>query len=417
MTSLQSAVTQYSNTFHHQVFKNLKTLKTSQDVSKALTQASKGNTIMSPLGAWLLGGMTTANDAGSYSPETVEFIEKTFGLTISEAFAAVEKLLATVPSSLTATAAAWVDERAGKKELSTWLTAVDEAGVETSTTVPDKKFLDEWVKRESLGLIKEFPFTPDSGTFIILATIIACKVTWFTPFESIPTPEKLSLWDTAEVLQSRTNHPGVILHNNKVYGVHIAAAPGMNVVSVIGEESEPAEEVLLTAMEIAADLSLVEKQSLQSISPQSGGFWSKHVEERTGYRVADRETITSLPAWSASGNYKLDDVEYGISSAGEVVRKCFLQETIQETVQVAVARFNRYGFEAAALTTSRVGSVSMPRLETKEVTVTTVDFSHPYAVVAVPQLRMSDNDSAWEGLPLFTAWVVEADEVDPVSPR
>lgn len=417
MTSVTTAIQHYSNLFHEQTFKQLNLQENLKTGLQENLKTEVSNVIMSPLGSWLLAAMETVGDENSYSAETVEILSSKFGLTIEEAFSTVRNMLSNVPASVNASAAAWVNSTAAKAELTAWLKKVESAGVDTSETMPDKQFLDSWVERESLGLITEFPFTPAPDTFIVLATILACKVQWYTPFESVKTPAELAFWDVPEVLLSYSTAPGVIVHGKKTYGVHVASAPGMNVVSVIGDEDELAEEVLKVAMDIASDLSALQKKNGANTIPDSGAFWSVHHETRTGYRVNDTETITKLPAWSAAGEYKLNDEAYGVTAAGEPLRDFFFSETSQETVQVAVARFNRYGFEAAALTTARFGSASMPRMETKEVTVITVDFVHPYAVVAVPQLPFRESESVWQGVPLFTAWVSEADEVDGIIPR
>ncbi|HEY7011773.1 MAG TPA: hypothetical protein VH480_03385, partial [Streptosporangiaceae bacterium] len=82
--------------------------------------------------------------------------------------------------------------------------------------------------------------------------------------------------------------------------------------------------------------------------------------------------------------------------------------------QAAVARYDRVGFEAAAVSALAVAlSARVPQrgvLRTAE-----LRFGHPYAVVAVTVPHITGQErrspgpvsSSWDGLPVFSAWVAQ----------
>lgn len=74
--------------------------------------------------------------------------------------------------------------------------------------------------------------------------------------------------------------------------------------------------------------------------------------------------------------------------------------------QSAVARFDQYGFEAAALTSVTMGS----RRPSEPILVRDIraSFDRPFAVHAV-----SEGGGWWYGLPLFDAWITEISEASP----
>jgi hypothetical protein len=90
---------------------------------------------------------------------------------------------------------------------------------------------------------------------------------------------------------------------------------------------------------------------------------------------------------------------------------------LTEAKQKAIARFSRYGFEAAAIAELLVTAAMEPIEKGIERTVV-FRFDHPYAAVALagkPDTARDaflDTEARFSGLPLFTAWVTT-----PVEPE
>jgi hypothetical protein len=80
-----------------------------------------------------------------------------------------------------------------------------------------------------------------------------------------------------------------------------------------------------------------------------------------------------------------------------------------------VARYDRYGFEAAAISAMAVMSGSAAPSQ-GVVRTAELRFAHPYAVVAVAADSTGFPTNPWLGLPVFSAWVANVDEPDPDLP-
>jgi hypothetical protein len=87
-------------------------------------------------------------------------------------------------------------------------------------------------------------------------------------------------------------------------------------------------------------------------------------------------------------------------------------------VQSALATFDRYGFEAAAVTMmGRALSGHRDPTETGLERVAQLRFDHPFAAIAVNGPTSSDPPAPWEGLPLFEAWIASPKEPQPERER
>ena len=117
-----------------------------------------------------------------------------------------------------------------------------------------------------------------------------------------------------------------------------------------------------------------------------------------------------LPCWSARSEHDLTAESLGFPAATAALAKALAQPVQDfEARQVAMARYGRYGFEAAAVT-GMFGTVSLP----PEGVARTAElrFGHPYAVVAVAtDTRPDGARGPWHGVPVFSAWVAEPEEL------
>ncbi|GHE08361.1 hypothetical protein [Klenkia taihuensis] len=190
------------------------------------------------------------------------------------------------------------------------------------------------------------------------------------------------------------------------------ATTGLLVATVAAADpARPAADVLAAAHELAVAEAL-------GGGPEPVDPFDLELGEGPVVEVAEGERETwggqrsvvraFLPAWTAASDHDLMAWP-GIGDGAEAVMGLLAPGPLEaEARQVAVASFHRTGFRAAAVSALAVrASAALPhRGLVREVTLR---FGHPHAVVAV---ALDPAGGAWHGVPVFSAWVGEATEVD-----
>ncbi|RAO63572.1 hypothetical protein PSN01_00413 [Micromonospora saelicesensis] len=203
--------------------------------------------------------------------------------------------------------------------------------------------------------------------------------------------------------------------------VHAAPAQttdgaGLVVLSVAAAPQVPPAEVLAAAYDLSAGAAdgaqPAGSRSLFALPLGETPLWTLSEERvRTRARDGREERHTAvLPCWSARSEHDLTAPALGFPAvAATLATAMTLPVERFEARQTAVARFDRYGFEAAAVT-AMFGLTSLP----PEGVARTAElrFGHPYAVVAVAtDTRAGGTAGPWHGVPVFSAWVAEPEEV------
>ncbi len=391
-------------------------------VYPAVLEQHGSASVSSPLGVWLLLAACASIAAGEQRHE----LELVLGCPTTEAAELLAAFMADPPPALKAAIAMWIRKLDFTPAVSDWIKRLPPQ-LETGA-MPTKLQADEWAERHTLGLIKEFPLSIDATTRIVLASALATKVSWPTPFDLVPASEHLaqgSPWrGQVERLLWETKPSGGIAKTQAagVVAFHSAAAKEeLTVVSVSADPGTPREAVLEAAHELARPPAHSRSQSLFELPLGDGHSWliAEHeVATATPDERIERIDGASLPAWRVEGELDLllSD-RFGSQPALETMRRQIGPRADDEfgARQAAVASFTRFGFEAAAVTAFAIAtSAHMPPPHSGLLRTATLRFDHPYAVVAVagdPQRACS-----WSGLPLFTAWVDSpeepADDVD-----
>lgn len=357
-----------------------------------------GHSVSSPMGAWLVLAMV----AQAARDDAREILAEILGLDVDDAAAALDDLLREPPEVVHAALAAW-----GLAEAD-WTRRLP-PGVDIGP-VPDKPALDTWANEHTLGLIPQFPLADTAGVAVLLASALATRATWIEPFDVAAADELRSPWSAAltEVLLDRSS--GFLLETADagLVGVHVARAKDdLIVVSVIGDPGVDRTILLGAAHDTAvavADRTL-RRLSLSDLPLGDHGFLS--VVEVT-YPGARDQCRSVLPAWEASSDVDLTaDPRLGFAEAADVLAG----ELPFDARQVALARYGRYGFEAAAITYAVAGSA--PMFEPNTARVATLRFGHPYAVVSAT-LGRGEGDP-WAGMPVFAAWIETPSDVSAVA--
>lgn len=268
----------------------------------------------------------------------------------------------------------------------------------------------------------------------ILASALATKVSWEVPFEVVeasqlgPSDWSALHWVLRAPPGDHRHHQ--FLADTKEVGrvaVHLASARGgLLVGSVIAadEDARPSE-----VMAVAHEIVTAEARSSGSTSHLSlfdlpvgdGPLWSvsEREVETTSRDGREEQVVTVLPAWSAETKLDLGAPALGFSAAARVVADAFdMADRVFEARQTAVARSRAIGFEAAAVT-GLVVALSAPVRRPGVCRQATVRFARPYAVVATacdvrPGRSAGATERLWPGLPIFSAWVGEPVDAEPL---
>ena len=156
-----------------------------------------GHHVSSPLGAWLLLALCAPAAQGQDAAKLAGVL----GAEPGPAAALAGELLSEPHPLVAAAAAVWSAPGAANRA---WLTSLP-APV-TQGELPDQATVDRWAREHSFGLIDRFPLLVDAETYLLLATALATKVSWVSPFDLRPGTALGGSWRLDQVLAS-PDHP------------------------------------------------------------------------------------------------------------------------------------------------------------------------------------------------------------------
>ncbi|MEV4694548.1 hypothetical protein AB0K27_25985 [Micromonospora echinospora] len=375
--------------------------------------------VASPLGAWLLLALTGPTATG----EDRAALAGALGLDPDDAAAEARALLAAPHPMVAAATALW--ERTPMAELAAWRAALPEDTERGA--LPDQAALDAWARERTGGLIERFPLDVAPDTLLVLANALATRVSWADPFDTAPGTElgAGSAWSSrlSRVLRTppfghrcwvaATDRAGEVA----VHAVRAAEGDdgaGMLVVSVAAAPQVPAADVLAAAQELAVAAATAPdgpdpgRRSLFDLPLGETPLWTLREESTRTYADDGREERATavLPCWSAQSRHDLTAAGFGFDAAARALGRLLgLAGPGFDAAQSAVARFGRYGFEAAAVTAFGRATALPPEGVAR---VAELRFGHPYAVVAV---TTDPAGGPWHALPVYSAWVADPEEL------
>lgn len=365
--------------------------------------------VASPLGAWLV--IALASSAVDDSR-----LDEVLGCTARDAQDAARELLANPHPVLRLAAAAW--HAVETDALLAWLSGLG-PDVEVGPT-PTQAQADAWASEHTGALIEKFPVAVDDQTAVVLASAVACAISWRAHFHEAAASEltlpRAAGFDTVQnVLRTPDRVARQLIADSDIGRLAVHAMPStdddMLVVSVIADPAVDSADVLARAHDIATSLareeSVAGQRALFDLELGTGHSWTL-TEQTTIGRRDEARFASYLPAWSAESEHDLLAMPaLGFGEAGAALLALLSPRRYDvDARQVALARYTRTGFEAAAVTAMALQAAMLAQERKARIRTATVEFTHPYAVVAVAR-----GDGAWAGLPLFSAWVARADEV------
>ena len=376
--------------------------------------AGSGHHVASPLGAWLLLALcapATRNEAAGDSS-----LAGVLGCDPAVAARLAAGLLDRPHPQVAAAAAAWTRPPAELTDSQRrWQSGLP-AAVPTGP-VPGQAAADAWARDHSFGLIDRFPAQISPLTYLVLATVLATRVSWQQPFDLAPAAElgARSPWARRLGQVLATPHrPGGAGHRQLIAAtpeagdviVQLAQARGgLLVASVAGAAQVPYTEVLAAAQRIgsaAVTGDVIAPRALADLPLGETPLWRIREEPAGSGGTGDRFTAV-LPAWSARTELDLAAPGLGFTTAAPALAG----GDRWAAAQSAMARYTRTGFEAAAVSAMAV-TASALRLTAGRRRVAELRFGQPYAVVAVAvDPGEAGQPGLWHGVPVFSAWVAD----------
>jgi hypothetical protein len=378
--------------------------------------------VHSPLGVWLLLCVCLSAAEGD---DLVE-LEAVVGCSQVKARELLDAFLENVPSAIKAALVVWARAQMSIDQLGAWLNGLP-AGIGRGP-IPTKPAADRWASENTLGLIADFPIDPEQFD-LLLVSALATRVSWETPYEVSASAARFSpsspwIGVVERVLWTdRPWHSAIVKTAAAgIVAVHQAVAKeDLVVICVAADPAVPRAQVLAGAHEVneyLEDKSRNEGYSLFDLPLGPGHSWTIEEREREASRAGQRFQRISdvvIPAWEIHSQLDLmDSPGFGATVALRVMHN-LIGDGPSDARQVALARFDRYGFKAAALT---VFATRASRTIANEIGIertASLRFDHPFAALAVCG-KPGTQASRFAGLPVFEAWIDTPTEV-PVPRR
>ena len=251
-------------------------------------------------------------------------------------------------------------------------------------TLTDQAALDQWASDETDGLIDKFPLQLTPATVLVLASALAARVKWRTPFEGYPRDRN---WESAQPDQQQLSRT--------TYDLGIAAVLDDTVTRVVVEGDGDVDVHLLLGTQQSAEVlatGLRELSGEAQVLPASDldGDGPGLTVRRVPSSHPNDMVCLALPSFEITAKHDLmNNVDlFGLRSLSESDTSHLpllspVPLFVSEGVQDVLARFFAEGFEAAAVTAFgiAVGS-AMPR-ERYEITLVDVTFDRPFGFIAV----------------------------------
>ena len=291
------------------------------------------------------------------------------------------ELIDVLRTGVSTTAALGLWTREGTPLREEWSSGLPQGVVRTLT---DQAALDQWASAETDGLIDKFPLQLTPATVLVLASALAARVKWRTPFEGYPRDRN---WESAQPDQQQLSRT--------TYDLGIAAVLDDTVTRVVVEGDGDVDVHLLLGTQQSAEVlatGLRELSGEAQVLPASDldGDGPGLTVRRVPSSHPNDMVCLALPSFEITAKHDLmNNVDlFGLRSLSESDTSHLpllspVPLFVSEGVQDVLARFFAEGFEAAAVTAFgiAVGS-AMPR-ERYEITLVDVTFDRPFGFIAV----------------------------------
>lgn len=379
----------------------------------------ESNKIGSPLGAWVLLAIVSGVKPERYTVEERQELENILGQTIENSFELAVNLLETLPVDVQLAAASWIEARFSQiPKVAEWFAQLKETeSVSSKIGLPTQDEANAWASEKTQGLISEFPADMnDEQLVMVLTTAIVTKIQWSVPFDEVSAPAQMSKWEQNEILLSQNHETFLFNQPEGLFACHAKisrskeAFSNLRVISVVGPDNVSPSRMMEIADEVSYNYGVYSANTVSLFDLDMDNlppYLSIVEKEKLVVYPNELEKISAyLPVWKAESKFDLNSL--GFPTAGKAVSG---EPLPVDAKQVAVASYDRFGFEAAAVSSMLIKGTSMPPQPSEQtIREAEVFFNHGYAVVASTlrsprSQRNNQSDDPWESLPAFVAWV------------
>lgn len=291
------------------------------------------------------------------------------------------ELLNVLRAGVSTTAALGIWRREGTPLHKDWESELPEGVVGTLT---DQAALDRWAADETGGLIEKFPLDITADTLLIIASALAARVRWRTPFDGYPRDHGSEYGDPAQQWLRRTTFDlaTAAVLDAAVTRIVVEGDGDVDVHLLLGDQ-QPGDVLAAGLRELSSEAQICPAADLDGGGP---GLTVRRVQS------SDPEDMLHLkvPSFEITAHHDLlaHAEMFGLRSLidPETSHLPLLSPVplfVSRGAQDVLARFFAEGFEAAAVTAFDVSCTGAPPEERFQVTVVDVAFDHPFGFLAV----------------------------------
>ncbi|MEU3296354.1 serpin family protein [Streptomyces longwoodensis] len=352
--------------------------------------AAQGGTVFSAAGVWPLLAHLADGAGGPARAELAEAL----GLPAGQAAGAARDLLAAMDGmrGLDTALGMWTKRTLELREQWAAGLPADAHGVLTGDRPADRRALDAWAARRTGGLIDQMPVTLAKDTEMVLASALALRTQWLSPFEEGPLDTGYEHWATEPRLGLRRS--SVLLDR-----IGVARTPGGHVTELkvlgnnaldvhllLGEEGMGPGPVLEAGVGILAGRHPVVPGPRLPLGHAGPGV---QVDRGRCTRPEPPSLHVTTAAYAMDADHDLLELHrlFGLTAARDTTRGHFpgisaFPLAVGSARQTCVARFGARGFEAAAVTAMDMAGGGMPDLR-YVTTLISAAFDRPFGFLAL----------------------------------
>ncbi len=262
-----------------------------------------------------------------------------------------------------------------------WASRLPEGVVGTLT---DQAALDRWAADETGGLIDKFPLAITVDTLLMIASALAARVRWRTPFDGYPRDHGSAEADPAQQWLRRTTFnlaPAAVL-DATVTRIVVEGDGDLDVHLLLGDQ-QPADVLATGLRELSGEARVRLVADLDGGGP---GLTVRRVQS------SDPEDMLrlNLPSFEITAHHDLlthaDVFGLRLLTDPDTSHLPLLSPVplyVSDGAQDVLARFFAEGFEAAAVTAFNLYATGAPPEDRYRVTAVDVTFDRPFGFLAV----------------------------------
>ncbi|MBS9535469.1 hypothetical protein KIH27_17935 [Mycobacterium sp. M1] len=268
-----------------------------------------------------------------------------------------------------------------------------------------REALDSWASDETGGLIDRFPLDIDADTMLVVASALAARVRWRTPFNSYPRDDDDASDEPGRQWLSRTTFDlaAAAVLDDTVTRVVVEGDGDLDVHLLLGD-GQPADVLATGLRELCGAARVVPAADLDGVAAPGMRV------SRTESVNPDDELRLTLPSFEISAQHDLLAHRnlFGLglltdSGTSHLPLLSTMPLYVQRGAQDVLARFFAEGFEAGAVTAFGICCTGVLPPEMYQVMTVDVTFDRPFGFLAVHRPSRLAVVAGWVASPFPSA--------------